>query len=418
VLGKNLKEYDLSTPRVCLYSKDVPLHAQFLLDKAGWKLEEYNDVPVSKKLFNENSSERFARVFNKLHCMKLTQFRKVLLLDIDIVIDQDIKSLFTLSPPAGMQRGMRYSCIPRGERCDGVTFFNGFCPHEKSWGHGTGINAGVLLLEPNLETFKNMLQEVNDDNHPSHCQSAGPEQDYLSRYYADEFTSISLEDNFQMHQMFNALQPDQLETDRGSFLTDSAKQASIRVFHFSGEDGMKPWDRYCPETLRYPYPENCSFEEFHAEYLQRSRGWRLWVTRDDGFWRDYRKFGANGYFFAKEGVLRKGGFSYGRPDPGSFAQEAVNGAHLLSRRALLKWFEVYAQLTDDFSRDGINLLDAVKGLDSAVNVEAAHIWLTQGWKPLTVAATEQPKELTSGDSQHKTFLESIYLGRQSGVGNL
>ena len=50
------------------------------------------------------------------------------------------------------------------------------------WGPGSGINGGVMLLPPNKRLHEQALTEVGQDYHPAIIPSAGPEQDYLSRF--------------------------------------------------------------------------------------------------------------------------------------------------------------------------------------------------------------------------------------------
>lgn len=40
-----------------------------------------------------------------------------------------------------------------------------------------GINAGVMLLQPNQWVFNDMLAELSEPNHPEHCVGNGPEQE-------------------------------------------------------------------------------------------------------------------------------------------------------------------------------------------------------------------------------------------------
>merc|ERR1712187_519314 len=96
-----------------------------------------------------------------------------------------------------------------------------------------------------------MLWEVGEPNHPSHCRGNGPEQDYLSRFWADApWSHISVEYNYQLHQMYFALQPDQVYADRNQFLS---KPESIKIVHFSGDPSAKPWCRVLGSALEKGY---------------------------------------------------------------------------------------------------------------------------------------------------------------------
>ncbi|CAD7954453.1 unnamed protein product [Amoebophrya sp. A25] len=64
-----------------------------------------------------------------------------------------------------------------------------------------------MLLAPNERHFEVMYSQVRDNNHPEHIPGNGPEQDYLSRFFADRWSSISPLYNWQIHQMFHELAP-------------------------------------------------------------------------------------------------------------------------------------------------------------------------------------------------------------------
>ncbi|CAJ1437989.1 unnamed protein product, partial [Effrenium voratum] len=63
-----------------------------------------------------------------------------------------------------------------GERVDGRRFFGGEDEKDYPWGQTGGINAGVILLQPDGDVFKQMHKEVTCKNHPCHIAGNGPEQ--------------------------------------------------------------------------------------------------------------------------------------------------------------------------------------------------------------------------------------------------
>lgn len=100
------------------------------------------------------------------------------------------------------------SILHSGDSLDGSAFFMGQDDSTWSWGQGTGknlasslsfvtatvtvysksshgsecscvvgINAGVMLLQPNQWVFNDMLAELSEPNHPEHCVGNGPEQE-------------------------------------------------------------------------------------------------------------------------------------------------------------------------------------------------------------------------------------------------
>ena len=50
----------------------------------------------------------------------------------------------------------------------------------------------------------NHRHQVADERHPEHIRGNGPEQDYLSRYFARDWRHIDVAYNFQLHQMYYA----------------------------------------------------------------------------------------------------------------------------------------------------------------------------------------------------------------------
>jgi len=58
-----------------------------------------------------------------------------------------------------------------------------------------------MLLQPDASLHARMEREVVDEWHPEHIYSAGPEQEYLSRFFADRWHHISATYNFQLFRM-------------------------------------------------------------------------------------------------------------------------------------------------------------------------------------------------------------------------
>lgn len=98
-----------------------------------------------------------------------------------------------------------------GSKVDGRRFFVGDTIKEDrtkyAWAQSGGINAGVILLRPSRETFDQMLMEVMSDLHPEHLPSPGPEQDYLTRFFASApWHALDVRWNYQLHHLPFALE--------------------------------------------------------------------------------------------------------------------------------------------------------------------------------------------------------------------
>ena len=243
VLGYSIGRTGSRHARVCLHTEDVPQHFLALLAKV-WECRLVEHVKSTPTL--SVGEPRFEKVFTKLRGMSLTDFEKILVLDIDMLVRSNVDELFELTPPAAMKRGMNNGKWPykHGDTIDARCFFQGKDSDGSgwSWGVGGGINAGTMLWQPDTTVLKMMLEELCEDNHPSHICGAGPEQDYLSRYWADApWSHIGVEYNFQLHQMFFAIHPDVAErAERVALLQTPEK---IKIVHYSGSDKAKPWAR-------------------------------------------------------------------------------------------------------------------------------------------------------------------------------
>jgi len=189
---------------------------------------------------------KWSGVFTKFRLFGLTEYKKVLFLDLDMLILKNLDELFDLEPPAAMMKGRRNPY--HGEPIDGSLFFPGDVWNEP---HG-GINAGLMLLEPNAQIQNQIEVEVYDNDHPEHISCFGPEQEYLSRFYADRWTHIDGRYNFQMFRL-DATRAIQKLTNR---LTPGMENTLFAV-QFSSHP--KPWDLVdlCEDELKL------TIKEFH-----------------------------------------------------------------------------------------------------------------------------------------------------------
>ncbi|CAE7684005.1 unnamed protein product [Symbiodinium pilosum] len=401
VLGCSLRRSGSRHDLVALHTSDVPDEAIELLRKAGWLPREVEYVEAVSALYQRHCiTGRFADVV-----FSLVEYDKILLMDADLLVCSNVDELFDLEAPAAMGRGP-WSGYAHGERINGSFFFGGARFGSFGWGQSGGINAGVMLLKPSLETLSHCLAEVADEKHPEHIRGNGPEQDYLSRYYAADWSHISVAYNFQLHQMYYALNPECVESaDRSGYLGCPEK---VKIFHYSSEP--KPWARLV-EPAYAAYTE----EEWLEEVLSKFNGYRAWVLKDqDAIDREADR---SGFVCGPDGRLRRAlGWEKcvradGEGEDASLIEEwhrvlgeeifvpatAIAGAEKVTRSALKLWEKAYQELAN--SLGDANLAATVMrsvGKDSA-SVSAVSWKRSDGW---WVAPEEWPIErrLTSACS--------------------
>ena len=204
VLGQSLKRSGTMHDIVLLHTDDVSNQSLLFLRKI-WKLQRVEHVEANDGLFyGSRDGHRFNHVFTKLHALNLVKYDKVIVMDIDLVIVHCPDELFDLPAPAALWRGQNQT-LDHGFAVDGRCFFGG-ADNRWPWSQTSGINAGVMLLAPDGELYATALDEVRANQHPERIPTSGPEQDYLSRFFAPHWTHISVLYNFQLHHMFYSLE--------------------------------------------------------------------------------------------------------------------------------------------------------------------------------------------------------------------
>ena len=243
-LGQGLRRSGTKHDLVLMHTDDVPLSSCSILGQV-WTLKQVEFIDADVGLFSMKGG-RFDGVFTKLHALGLTEYEKVLMMDIDIVVMKCPDELFELRAPAAMCRGR--SDAEHGSWIDGRLFFEGdLDEYDRSfeWMQHGGINAGVMLLAPDADLYARALREVTAECHPERIPGNGPEQDYLSRFFAPWWRHISVQYNFQLHHVFFAIESTlQSEAYYGWHNLParlSLEIDDISLVHFSGE--MNMWDR-------------------------------------------------------------------------------------------------------------------------------------------------------------------------------
>ena len=257
VLGWGLLKYaGGEAERVLMYTSDVPQQYVEALTAVGWSCREIHYLKsVARALFHDQQRSRFLEVFTKLRAMEMEEFEKVLCLDIDMLVRlpperselKPLDFLFSLDAPAAMKRGD--PCPAHGAKV----------PYCELWAHprrravdkipahqqASGINAGVMLFEPNAETVREMEVELLDWDHPEHYATYMPEQEYLTRFYGtfSLWTHISCAYNYEIDKN-ERIPHDFTESHKPIRAADTPLadgHPGAVILHYSGH-GIKPWN--------------------------------------------------------------------------------------------------------------------------------------------------------------------------------
>jgi Glycosyl transferase family 8 len=153
-LGRSLRATGTQEPMVLMVTPDVPERTRRSLASQGWALHPIeplqNPARADQLLF-----PRFDKVFTKLRAWELDGFDKVVLLDADMVVLQNIDSLFD-----------------RPELAAAPDFL---VPHR--------FNSGLMVLDPSRDKLAHMLQALAVS--PTYD---GGDQGFLNEFFGDWYT--------------------------------------------------------------------------------------------------------------------------------------------------------------------------------------------------------------------------------------
>ncbi|CAK9005164.1 unnamed protein product [Durusdinium trenchii] len=228
VLGWSLQNKGCQEERLLLHTKDVP---ESFLDalQQYWKLQEVDYLHGDKSMYKNHEGSRFQDVFTKLQALSCTEYSKVLMMDLDMLVRGNLDELFHLRAPAALKRSSG-----REQPEHGGDFFaeDYYTRHADDM---YGINAGVMLLEPNMDVYHRMLREIQDPRHPEHIKTFGPEQDYLGRFYG----TFAWGAWTHLHARFN-YQPNLPDDYVSTAHRNIDVLQDVVVAHYSGPK-VKPW---------------------------------------------------------------------------------------------------------------------------------------------------------------------------------
>eukprot|EP00438_Fugacium_kawagutii_P026788 Skav209674 [mRNA] locus=scaffold1603:30998:32344:- [translate_table: standard] len=225
-LGFSLEASGTTHDRVLLHTSDLPEESLQLLGQF-WTLKEVPYIISAGDLHVDSDKVRFREVFTKLHVFNpdAVPFDKVVFLDLDMIVLRNIDELFDLRTPAGMSTFKHQDATgarnqtqpPHGQRLDPRKCY---------------VNAGTMVTAPSKELFQLLEADVTEPDPQWHLPAWSPEQKYLSRVMAGEWSHVSQLYNFEV------------QVHSGVPISNNwctAEANDVAVAHFSGH--VKAWDK-------------------------------------------------------------------------------------------------------------------------------------------------------------------------------
>lgn len=213
-LAYSLKKVGAKYPLSVVVPRSMPAETKHLIAGLDLPMIEMDEVALDDALLKVNSESRWNATMFKLSIFNLTQFDKIVFLDLDMIILKNIDELFD-------------------------------CPHMSSVAAGqcanpgwTRLNSGLIVIEPSAEVYAGLISCCVAACRERIAQGVGfGDQDVINYYYPDWGSCPEI----NLPEIYNGLSVflPQLDAKYG--------YENLKVLHFA--EYRKPWQytrkNYC-----------------------------------------------------------------------------------------------------------------------------------------------------------------------------
>lgn len=243
-LRASLERSGSAYPLVVMVTEGIDAPSRQLLADDGCVLRRVEPLRPANGLPDSYANARFAEVWTKLEAWRLTSYERVVVLDADMLVTQNMDELFTIDLPPGTiaachacrcnpNRIASYPASWTPEHC-----FYSYCRGAEHTSEPTEVdnylNGGFLVLTPDEAVFADLMGRLASLDDLTRYPFA--EQDFLNEYYRGRWQPLPY--------VYNALKtlPFQHPT--------VWKSAEVKNIHYIID---KPWEKPLdPDDRHYP----------------------------------------------------------------------------------------------------------------------------------------------------------------------
>ncbi|KGT93022.1 glycosyl transferase [Erwinia typographi] len=190
-LKKSLTQAGSAYPLVVMVTQNIDAKTRLTLEKEGCLLRDVQPISPNRTLKHNYANARFAEVWTKLAVWKLIEFERVVFLDADMLVTQNMDELFDLALE-DQEIAACHACrcnpnkIPsypkswRPENCF-YSYCRGLQHSEELEQVDNYLNGGFLVLRPDEAVFGEMVQQLSELEDLSRYLFA--EQDFLNDFF-------------------------------------------------------------------------------------------------------------------------------------------------------------------------------------------------------------------------------------------
>jgi alpha-N-acetylglucosamine transferase len=245
VLRASLEKAGSVHPLVVLVTDGIDAAVRQELRDDGCLLRDVEPLRPGSDLQANYANARFAEVWTKLAAWQLTEFERIVFLDADMLVTQNMDELFALDLPVGhIAASHACRCNPNRIASYPASWVPDNCAYtdrpDGARDHTDPVedylNAGFLVLTPDRRVFSDMVAQLARVDDLSRFPFA--EQDFLNEYYLGRWQPLPY--------VYNALKT--LPHQHPS-LWDLSE---VKNIHYIID---KPWEKELDTADRY-YPVN------------------------------------------------------------------------------------------------------------------------------------------------------------------
>lgn len=198
-LARSLQQNESRFPLVVLVTANVDHDARTLLEQDGCRVIEVEPLSPASHLDDAYANARFAEVWTKLAVWTLTEYSRIVFLDADMLVTQNMDELFDL-PLADGHIAACHACRCNPNRIASYppdwtpeNCFYSQCQGETHVGYpdpaDNYLNGGLLVLTPDRDVFDQMMTQLAAlDNLADYLFA---EQDFLNHFYRSRWQPLS-----------------------------------------------------------------------------------------------------------------------------------------------------------------------------------------------------------------------------------
>lgn len=260
-LAKGLRKVKSQYPLVVAIMPDVPVEHRKILESQGCIVREIEPVypPENQTQF---AMAYYVINYSKLRIWEFVEYGKMVYLDGDIQVYENIDHLFDL-PDGHFYAVMDCFCEKTWSHTPRYKIgYCQQCPDKVKWPAELGqpaalyFNAGMFMFEPSIVTYHHLLNTLKITT-----PTPFAEQDFLNMYFKDIYKPIPLVYNLVLAMLWR--HPENVELEKVKVVHYCA--AGSKPWRYTGEEEnmqredikmliKKWWDIYNDESLDYKKP--------------------------------------------------------------------------------------------------------------------------------------------------------------------